>query len=186
MSWRCSPDGDRTPRDSWPARGTGRFGCQLEQHSLGWVCIPPDAAVGPIKLPQGWFGQQAPLCPCSCFLGQQALGPSSFPTTLALRWRSQLPGAEAGPVPDTETEAAGLTPALVPLTPLVPSWGCHSGGTGNGAVHFPAKDGARWRDRIPTSLARAGRASRAVGTQLPCGSVAASAPPRSPACLLFP
>lgn len=187
MSWRCCSAETGTPRESWAAWGTGKFRRQLGQHSLDWVCIPPqDAAVGPIKLPWGWFGQQAPLCPCSCFLGLPAKPGST-------RW---APAASLSPLP---SPCAG-DPSFPEETLSFPwhrdrgsgfdtssalSWGYQEVALGPGP-RFPVKDGARWRDRIPTSPGRVGGgASRTAGLQLSCGFVAVSAPPRSPACLFF-
>lgn len=114
--WSWDTQGSKGMSDVAPARAA--------QPGQG-VHSSQDDAVGAVKLPWGWFVQQAPLCPCSCFWGLPTKPGSKrqvplLPTT--------LPRAEAVLSP-----AQGLTPAL------------SQAGHWNQSHTFPSK---RWRRNV--------------------------------------
>lgn len=74
--------------------------------------------MGAIKLLWGWFVQQAPLCPCSCFWGLPTKPGSKQQNPVAL-----LPHYPLLEVPAPRSRGCPFTSAGFDTSP-VPSWGC--------------------------------------------------------------
>lgn len=146
VSWRCHPAATRTPMGSWPAQE--QCDSVASSGSTVWTECASHyaAAVGSIKLSQGWSGPQASLSALAaafqgCLsspLSSPTGGPSFAEEVLSYPWHT---GRGTSPVLSCGTRATG----------------------------FPAKNGARWREH---TLGWWSIMTHSM--QLACGSAASS------------